>query len=124
MMQRAVSVRALAPVAAMLLFASLALAQEQPVRQPPKEVALQAAAGGVTQPSKEEALRAVAGPLAGAPAAGISACSLCYSCGGAWPVFSGVVPTRAGASPWERGAGCAGALTPTADTGPYLCCRP
>ena len=123
MKQRAVSVRAFAPVAAMLLFASLALAQEQPVRQPPKEVALEAAAGGVTQPSKEEALRAVAGALAGAPAAGVSACSLCFSCGGAWPVFSGVIPTRTGASPWERGPECSGPLAATSDTGPYLCCR-
>jgi hypothetical protein len=124
MRQRAVLVRRSAAVVVVLLFASPALAQGQGGQQPPKAVALQAAAGDRAQPSKEEALRAVAGPLAGAPAAGISACSLCYSCGGAWPVFSGVVPTRAGASPWERGAGCSGSLTPTSDTGPYLCCRP
>ena len=108
-------------VAALAISVAPTLAQEI---QPPKEVALQAVMGEASQPSKEEALRATAGAGVGAPAAGVSACSLCYTCGGAWPVFSGVIPTRAGASPWERGPGCSGSLSAMSDTGPYLCCRP
>jgi subtilisin len=57
------------------------------------------------------------------PAPSGAACSLCYTCGGAWPVFSGVIPTRSGASPWERGPECSGPLSANSDAGPYLCCR-
>ena len=38
----------------------------------------------------------------------VSACSLCYTCGGDWPVFSGVIPTRSGfhvtcgENPWNK----------------------
>ncbi len=52
-----------------------------------------------------------------------SSCSLCYTCGGNWPTFSGVIPTREGAMPYERGSACSGDLTPTSDTTPYLCCQ-
>lgn len=54
----------------------------------------------------------------------LSACSLCYDCGGDWPVFSGAIPTRIMARPWTRAAGCSGELEPRADSMPYLCCRP
>ena len=54
---------------------------------------------------------------------GVSACSLCFTCGGDWPIFSGVIPTRTGAMPWERGPGCSGSLTASSDSGPYLCCK-
>ena len=67
----------------------------------------------VIQPSKKAAA-----------AASASACSLCYDCGGNWPIFSGVIPTREGAMPYERGPACSGNLTPTSDTAPYLCCQP
>jgi M6 family metalloprotease-like protein len=50
-------------------------------------------------------------------------CSLCYSCGGAFPAFGGVLPTRVDAQPWERGAACAGDPVPTTDFSPYLCCK-
>jgi subtilisin family serine protease len=54
----------------------------------------------------------------------VSACSLCYDCGGDWPVFGGAIPIRITARPWTRGAGCSGELEPRADSMPYLCCRP
>jgi hypothetical protein len=62
-----------------------------------------------------------------APAA--SACSLCWTCGGAWPEFSGWIPVQPGAAPeqqpMERGEFCAGDLAPNPnDTFPYLCCSP
>jgi M6 family metalloprotease-like protein len=57
-----------------------------------------------------------------AAAAGGS-CSLCYTCGGAFPAFGGALPTREGAEPWERGAACAGNPVATADNWPYLCCK-
>lgn len=102
---------------------TMALAQ---VEQPSKEAALQATmAGAGGQPSKEEAFQAVGevDPLMTAAAPGLSACSLCSSCGGDWPTFSGVIPTRFGARPYERGPDCAGSLAPRSDTTPYLCCR-
>ncbi len=59
----------------------------------------------------------------GEAAPSASACSLCDTCGGDWPIFSGVIPTRSGAGALERGTSCSGTLAATSDTGPYLCCR-
>jgi hypothetical protein len=61
------------------------------------------------------------------PTAG-AACSLCYSCGGQWPTFSGAIPIRPGADQsqqvWERGEQCVGDLAPNpSDVIPYMCCR-
>ena len=53
----------------------------------------------------------------------VSACSLCYTCGGDWPKFGGAIPTRKNAKPYERGNSCTGDLIPRSDNGPYLCCR-
>ncbi len=50
-----------------------------------------------------------------------SACSLCYTCGGNWPVLSGVPFTEGGAV--ERGSRCYGSLRVTNDNEPRLCCR-
>ena len=52
-----------------------------------------------------------------------AACSLCYTCGGDWPTFSGVIPTRENATPWQRGEACSGEPAPVNDIMPYLCCR-
>jgi hypothetical protein len=52
-----------------------------------------------------------------------SAVSLCFTCGGSWPVFSGAFPLASGSQPWERQGGCSGNLTPRPDTFPYLCSR-
>ncbi len=52
----------------------------------------------------------------------VSGCSLCYTCGGDWPAFSGVIPTRQGKKPYERGSACSGSLAPANDVPPYLCC--
>ncbi len=116
------------------------------VMQPDKELALQAtitrsasraqfksskaqvlsAMHGTTpvQPSKEEALTAIqAQLLTPASAQAASSCSLCFTCGGDWPMFSGAIPTRKGAQPFERESSCAGDLTPRSDTLPYLCCK-
>jgi hypothetical protein len=90
--------------------------------QPPKEQVLRSAAGeAAAQPSKERVLLGSAPGVT--PAPGDSACSLCYTCGGSWPVYGGAIPTRTDAQPWERGAACAGNLAPAPDVWPYLCCR-
>jgi hypothetical protein len=52
------------------------------------------------------------------------ACNLCFTCGGDWPTFSGAASsptTSPGAT--ERGSSCSGALGPSSDTRPFLCCR-
>jgi hypothetical protein len=106
------------PILAAWIFCTTAALAEQPA----KEQVMRSATGEATaQPSKE---RVVLGSMPGImPAPGDSACSLCYTCGGSWPVFGGAIPTRIGAQPWERGAACAGNLAPAADAAPYLCCR-
>ena len=58
----------------------------------------------------------------GSPPSTASSCTLCFSCGGQWPIFSGAIPTRQGAKPYERAAQCSGELTPRSDTLPYMCC--
>ncbi len=101
----------------MLLCVQPSQAMAAEVQQPNKEIGTEAMLAEevliaqVEQPSKKAAA-----------AASASACSLCYDCGGNWPIFSGVIPTREGAMPYERGSACSGNLTPTSDTAPYLCC--
>ncbi len=92
--------------------------------QPSKAEVLSAIQGTMpVQPSKEEALTAVEARLPAAVSAqAASSCSLCLTCGGDWPMFSGAIPTRKGARPFERGSFCAGDLTSRSDTLPYLCC--
>lgn len=93
--------------------------------QPSKAEVLSAIQGTMpVQPSKEEALTAVEAQLpTAASAQAASSCSLCLTCGGDWPMFSGAIPTRKGAQPFERGSSCAVDLTPRSDTLPYLCCK-
>lgn len=121
-----------------------AMAQQTQRKQPEKEIAIQSGMGkntsqyqpskaeamaaaqvtGSVQPSKDEALAAMQGESTAAPfSQSASACSLCVTCGGEWPVFSGAIPTRAGAKPFERDNSCVGDLIPRADTLPYLCCK-
>jgi hypothetical protein len=51
-----------------------------------------------------------------------SACSLCYTCGGKWPIYSGDLPIVGPAT--ERGRNCAGDFgTDLNDDDPYLCCN-
>jgi hypothetical protein len=101
-------------------------------QQPSKELLLQQQAQGwsagsqlSSQPSKEEALAAMAQGAAGAGqpqfVPGISATSLCFTCGGSWPAFSGAIPLPAGSRPIERGSGCSGILSARPDTIPFLC---
>jgi hypothetical protein len=102
---------------ALICFATAALAE-----QPAKEQVMGLATGEAPgQPSKERV--ALGGAPGIMPAPGDPVCSLCYTCGGSWPVFSGAIPTRLNAQPWERGSACSGNLAPVADTAPYLCCR-
>ena len=107
------------------LFVLMLLPNAHSAQQPPKLEALASSAskGGATQPSKQEALVAVERGMTRAAALGVSACTLCYSCGADWPAFGGAIPTRTGARPYERGDACSGDLTPRADTLPYLCCK-
>jgi hypothetical protein len=52
-----------------------------------------------------------------------TACSLCFTCGGAWPVFSGEIHEEEGASTVERGPNCAGGFEERDDDIPWLCCK-
>ncbi|MDJ0675301.1 MAG: serine protease [Calothrix sp. MO_167.B42] len=56
----------------------------------------------------------------------VSACSLCHTCGGHWPNYSGtignIIPAPSYA-PIERGDACSGSLSYADDTHPYLCCQ-
>jgi hypothetical protein len=47
--------------------------------------------------------------------------SLCYTCGGNYPVHTGTIPIAPGASVYERGSGCGGGLSYRSDGAPYLC---
>jgi hypothetical protein len=53
---------------------------------------------------------------------GWPACSYCYTCGGPWPYFSGMMYTPAPSYTVERGARCTGPLAYRRDSTPYLCC--
>ena len=56
----------------------------------------------------------------------VSACSICFTCGGSWPIYSGTIgllEPAASYAPTERGSGCSGSLSYEEDTHPYLCCR-
>jgi hypothetical protein len=48
--------------------------------------------------------------------------TICYTCGGAWPVFGGIVYPGNGHAT-ERPSACGGALTYRVDGSPYLCSR-
>jgi hypothetical protein len=47
--------------------------------------------------------------------------SVCYTCGGAWPIFTGMITSAGHAT--ERGVGCGGVLTYSVDSSPYICSR-
>jgi hypothetical protein len=49
-------------------------------------------------------------------------CSLCYSCGGSFPIFSGAFVTP-GVGTQERGRSCSGDVAPRLDFRPHLCCQ-
>jgi hypothetical protein len=48
--------------------------------------------------------------------------SLCFTCGGNWPYFSGAF-TNTGTGPTERASGCVGTLIVRTDSRPFLCSR-
>jgi hypothetical protein len=56
--------------------------------------------------------------------------TLCFTCGGAWPVFNGSLnqagcsSVNTGACPTERGSLCGGGHLRRVDTRPFLCSRP
>lgn len=50
-----------------------------------------------------------------------TACQLCFTCGGDWPIFSGAWNVSNGATT-ERTSGCQGALISRTDFSPFLCC--
>ena len=62
------------------------------------------------------------------PVVNLSACSLCYTCGGNWPIFSGQIGNDGSGGlngpAIERGPGCSGDLVQSNDVAPYLCCQP
>lgn len=48
--------------------------------------------------------------------------SLCFTCGGNWPYFSGSF-TNTGTGPTERSSGCTSILAVRTDSRPFLCSR-
>ena len=62
------------------------------------------------------------------PGGDVTACSLCYTCGGNWPTFSGQLGNDSNGGlngpATERGPACSGPLELSNDVAPYLCCRP
>ena len=77
--------------------------------------------------SAERAAASRAGKVAGNAPRAINnqtavACNWCFTCGGDWTVFSGIVRSSP-ASPTERGSGCSGSLIVRSDSSPFLCCR-
>lgn len=50
------------------------------------------------------------------------ACNICFTCGGDWPVFAGMIRSSPN-TPTERGSACAGSLISRTDASPFLCCR-
>jgi hypothetical protein len=109
----------LAPVfGTLLIFATAMPAYAQPQRDP-AEVAAEA-----------EANKTAPAPAA-VPAVGLPNCincqapvatSLCFTCGGDWPVFAGTIPTPSAAN--ERGSGCLGGFSRVRnDHAPFLCSR-
>ena len=47
--------------------------------------------------------------------------SVCFTCGGTWPVFSGMITSAGHAT--ERSSACGGSLVYSADSSPYICSR-
>ncbi len=54
---------------------------------------------------------------------GRAPCSLCFSCGGVFPVFSGSFAGSGANNVTERGSSCSGSLTSRTDSRPFLCCN-
>lgn len=52
----------------------------------------------------------------------ILGCSLCYTCGGSYPIYNGAFVT-AGLGTKERGKSCSGAVASYIDFRPHLCCQ-
>ncbi len=81
-----------------------------------------------TAPAEIPERAATPGLESGAQSSGIpgaiDASSLCYTCGGDWPVFAGQVVGSGQA--FERGGACSGNLVSGggfSDTAPYLCSK-
>jgi hypothetical protein len=56
----------------------------------------------------------------GTQSIGLFFASICFTCGGAWPVFAGSIRS-VGDTPTERGSSCSGALQARSDGSPFLC---
>jgi hypothetical protein len=52
----------------------------------------------------------------------ILGCSLCYTCGGSYPIFNGAFATP-GLGTAERGKSCSGKVESRLDFRPHLCCQ-
>lgn len=78
------------------------------------------AADGKSAPTTQELARATAALTVNQQVA--ASCSICYTCGGDWPIYAGTLPTTRAAN--ERDSSCSGGFTTTRnDLIPYLCCR-
>ena len=53
-----------------------------------------------------------------------SRCSLCYTCGGSWPIFAGSFTAgETTGNETERAGTCGGDLVLITDDRPFLCCK-
>jgi hypothetical protein len=78
------------------------------------------AAAGKSAPTAQELAFATAALTVNQQVA--ASCSICYTCGGDWPIYAGTLPTARAAT--ERDSSCSGGLTTNRnDTIPFLCCR-
>lgn len=49
-------------------------------------------------------------------------CSLCFTCGGSFPIFNGAF-TNTGTNPSERSSSCSGSVGSVNDSRPFICCQ-
>jgi hypothetical protein len=123
-MSRTIGLFAVALAAVLMLNAGPAKAQS---------MAPQVAPGGADAVSNKPLPR-VAPLVATGNAQTAVSCSLCFTCGGDWPVFAGTQSWSSASNPaCERGSGCGnfttslcaspGFSTQMNDKNPFLCCR-
>jgi hypothetical protein len=100
----------------LLVLTTAMAAPNQDPAYAPEDPAQTAARAATHKPAPQPALEATINFQAP------SSASICYTCGGDWPIYSGTIPTPSDAS--ERGSGCANPIsTSLHDRTPYLCTR-
>jgi len=108
-----------------MLWAVPSQAMAAEVQQPPKAMVTGVQLAQVTpEPPREMPGAATTGvqPFSPGTEPHIYAASLCWTCGGAFPIYAGIIPTASAAS--ERGPNCADPIdTSLNDHFPRLCTK-